>query len=159
MSNKARMQGQAKALQERFDSLLDAKAEMLVQDESGVVARLLLATLEVLAPIPIIDRTSGEIARYEWAIWFQSVFWNEGPQYSHFARVRSMSWIDANNLQFSTDTHKFTVSVIDPVSIDQESSSVFNEWEQHRRATPELKDVQARLRNEYQALAEQELNG
>ncbi|MBC8204109.1 MAG: hypothetical protein H8E87_01215 [FCB group bacterium] len=145
-------------LQSKMDWIISGGAGCLIVDESGdFVTRLFLASFEVFKTIPFFDRTTGEIMRYDYWVFFQEFYFNNGMQYSHLARMKRVEWSNENNVVMTRDDGwVFIISRFDDRKLDPRPYELRANWLKYYQDNG-LEAVSAQVRVEYYQMMESQL--
>ena len=145
-------------LQSKMDWIISGGAGCLVVDEAGdFVTDLFLASFEVFRAVPFFDRSTGEILRFDYWVFFQEFYFNNGMQYSHLARMKRVEWSNENNVVMTRDDGwVFTISMFDSKELDPRPHELLANWRQYYQDNA-LAERAAKVRSEYYRMMESQL--
>ncbi len=145
-------------LQSKMDWIISGGAGCLVVDEAGdFVTDLFLASFEVFRAVPFFDRKTGEITHFDFWVFFQEFYFNNGMQYSHLARMKRVEWFNENNVEMTRDDDwVHTISMFDPPELDSRPHEILANWRQYYQDNA-LAERAAKVRSEYYRMMESQL--
>ena len=137
-------------LQLKMDRIISGGAGCLVVDEDGdFVTELFLDSFEVFRATPYFDRITGNIVRYNFWVFFQEFYFDQGMQYSHLVCVKQVDWIHEDYVvMVSIDGWVYHISMLDSKEIDPRPHELLENWTRYFQDNA-LTDAAANLRSEY----------
>ena len=136
-------------LQARMSTLLQDGAECRIMDGQELVTSFYLASFEVMKAVPFFSRKTGKVMRFTFWCWFQEVHFEAGMNKSHLILVKEVNWLNDRNLEITTDDFRILISAIDPLEVDPEANSIYEEWNSFQDANPWLKEIMNQQREEF----------
>jgi len=145
-------------LQSKMDAMITAGAGCFIADEKGDrVASILISSFEVFKAVPFFDRSTGEIIHFDYWIFFQEFYFNNGMQYSHLARMKKVEWLNDDNVEMTReDGWVFYISKFDSPELDPEPHRQLQNWQKYYQDN-RLEEVAADLRTEFFKMMEAQL--
>jgi len=145
-------------LQVKMDRIISGGAGCTVVDETGeFVTELLLSSFEIFKAIPFFDRTTGEILRYDFFIFFQEFYFDQGMQYSHLARMKKVDWIHEDYVvMVGAEGWSYHISMFDEKEVDPRPHELLENWRRYYQDN-ELEEAAGKSRSEYYEMMEAQL--
>jgi hypothetical protein len=145
-------------LQAKIERLISGGAGCIVVDENGdFVTELLLSSFEVFKAIPFFDRTTGKIVRYDFWVFFQEFYFDQGMQYSHLIRMNKVDWIHEDYVvMVNADGWTYHISIFDLKEVDPRPHELLKNWQRYYQDNG-LAKAAAKLRSEYYEMMEAQL--
>jgi len=145
-------------LQSKMDAIVTAGVGCFIADEYGSrVASIFISCFEVFRAVPFFDRVTGAILRFEYWVFFQEFYFNNGIQYTHLARMKKVEWLNEDNVTMTRDDGwVFYISKFDPPEIDPEPHRQLQNWLRYYQDN-NLEEVKTDIRNEYYRMMEAQL--
>ena len=144
-----------KDLQSEMDRIISGGAGCLVVDETGdFVTELFLASFEVFRAVPHFDRITGEVMRYNFWVFFQEFYFDQGMQYSHLVCMKQVDWIHEDYaVMVSVDGWTYHISMFDSKELNSRPHELLENWQRYSEDN-ELADAASELRGDYYAMME-----
>jgi|GEM_PF-1031037 len=145
-------------LQVKMAHLISSGAGCIVVDEAGdFVTELFLSSFEVFRAVPFFDRINGEIMRYDFWIFFQEFYFDQGMQYSHLIRMNKVEWIHEDYVvMVSAEGWSYHISMFEAKEVDPRPHELLENWRRYYRDN-NLAETAAKLRSEYFKMMEAQL--
>ena len=145
-------------LQLKMDAIVSAGAGCLVTDEAGtIVTEFKIAAFEVFRALPFFDRINGEIIDFDFWVFFQEYYFNNGMHYSHLARMKEVQWLNDNNvIMIRDDGWVFYLSKFESAEFAPEPHLQLQNWRKYYQDNG-LEEVAAEIRDEYFKMMEAQL--
>jgi len=145
-------------LQSKMDAIVSGGAGCFIADEAGKrVTELFIAYFEVFRAVPFFDRSTGAIIRFEYWVFFQEFYFNNGMQYSHLARMKKVEWLNNDNVVMTRDDGwVFYISKFDAAEIDPAPHRQLQNWRKYYQDNG-LEKVAGDIRSEYFKMLEAQL--
>lgn len=142
-------------LQRKMDRIISGGAGCIIVDEAGdFVTELFLASFEVFCAVPIFDRKTGEILYYDYWVFFQEFYFDQGMQYSHLARMKTVKWINEDYVVLIRDDGwNFHVSMFELPEYDPKPHEQLVNWRRYYQNYG-LAEAAAGIRREYLKIME-----
>ena len=120
-------------LQSKMDAIVSGGAGCFIADEFGKrVTELFIASFEVFRAVPFFDRVTGAILRFDYWVFFQEFYFNNGMQYSHLAHMKAVNWLNDDNVTMTRDDGwVFHISKYDPPELDPEPHRQLQNWQKY----------------------------
>ena len=137
-------------LQSQMNRIITGGAGCIVVDEDGdLVTELFLASFEVYRAIPFFDRITGKIIRYNFWVFFQEFYFDQGMQYSHLVRIKQVDWIHGDYVvMVSIEGWSYHFSMFDAKEVNPRPHKLLENWRRYFQDNA-LMDAAANLRSEY----------
>ena len=145
-------------LQVKMERIISGGAGCTVVDEAGdFVTELFLSSFEVFKAIPFFDRTTGDIMRYDFWVFFQEFYFDQGMQYSHLIRMNKVDWIhDDYVVMVSAEGWFYHISMFDAKEVDPRPHELLENWRRYYQDNA-LAEAAAKLRSEYYEMMEAQI--
>ena len=145
-------------LQVKMDRIISGGAGCTVVDEAGdFVTELFLSSFEVFKAIPFFDRTTGEIMCYDFWVFFQEFYFDQGMQYSHLIRMNKVDWIhDDYVVMVSAGGWSYHISLFDSKEVNSRPHELLENWRRYYQDNV-LAEAAAELRSEYYEMMEAQI--
>ncbi len=142
-------------LQSKMDAILSDGAGCFITDEAGKrVTELFIAYFEVFRAVPFFDRVTCAILRFEYWVFFQEFYFNNGMQYSHLARMKEVKWIHEDSVvMIREDGWVFYISKFDLYELNPELHRQLQNWQKYYQDNG-LEELKADIRAEYYRMME-----
>ena len=141
-------------LQNRLNKLLQDGAECRIMDGQELVTSFYLASFEVLQAVPFFSRSTGKVLRFTFWCWFQEIHFEAGMNKSHLILAKELNWLNDRNLYIVTEDYRIQVSTIDPLEIDPEANSIYDDWKSFQDTNPWLEEITNQQRVEFLDMVE-----
>ncbi|MBC8466174.1 hypothetical protein H8D57_04020 [bacterium] len=141
-----------------MDKLLLDGAECRIMDGKEFVTSFYLASFEILKAVPFFSRSTGKVLRFTYWCWFQELHFEGGMNRSHLILIRNIEYLNYRNLQIVTDEYKILISAIDPLEVDPDANTVYEEWTSFQTANPWLVKITNRQREEFTEMVERSIS-
>ena len=142
----------------KMDKIISAGAGCIVMDEDGeLVTEMLIASLEIFLAIPFFDRNTGEIMRFDFWVFFQEFYFDQGMQYSHLIRMNKVDWIHEDYVvMVSSEGWSYHISKFESKEVDPRPHELRESWQRYFQDMG-LEETAAELRAEYFEMMEAQL--
>jgi hypothetical protein len=145
-------------LQSKMEAIITAGAGCFITDEYGKrVTSIFISAFEVFRAVPFFDRSSGAIIHFDFWVFFQEFYFNNGMQYSHLARMKKVEWLNDDNVIMTRDDGwVFYISQFDPPEIDPEPHRQLQNWRKYYQDN-NLEEIRTAIRNEFYRMMEAQI--
>jgi hypothetical protein len=142
-------------LQAKMERLISGGAGCVVVDEAGdFVTKLFLTSFEVFRAVPFFDRSTGEIMHYDFWVFFQEFYFDQGMQYSHLVRMNKVDWIHEDYVvMVSAEGWTYHISLFDAKEVESRQHELLENWRRYCQDNG-LAEAAAKLRDAYYAMME-----